>query len=73
VNLIHGGYHCTQGRYPKDHNDVAQDAEPLWCAGSRCDGDEDETKGDSDRSKDVERAGGGEVLGDPQEAGRDKD
>jgi len=60
-------------RYPKDHNDVAQDAKPLWRAGSRCDRDENETKGDSDRSERVERAGGGEVLGDPHEAGRDED
>ena len=60
-------------RYPKDHNDVAQDAKPLWRARSRCDRDENETKGDSDHSEDVERAGGGEVLGDPDEAGRDED
>ena len=35
--------------------------------------DENETKGDSDRSEGVERAGGGEVLGDPHEDGRDED
>ena len=43
-------------RYPSDHNDVAQDAERLGRAGCRCHRDQDETKGDSDRSDDVERA-----------------
>ena len=45
-----------------NHNDVAQDAEPLWRAGSQCDRDENETKGDSDRGESAERAGSGEVL-----------
>ena len=40
---------------------------------ARCDRDENETKGDSDHSEDVERAEGGEVLGDPHEVGRDED
>ena len=56
-----------------NHNDVAQDAEPLWRAGSQCDRDENETKGDSDRGESAERAGSGEVLGDPHEASRDED
>ena len=43
-------------RYPKDHDDVAQDAERFWRAGSRCHRDQDQTKSDSDRRDDVERA-----------------
>lgn len=48
-------------RYPSNQDDVAQDAERLWRAGCRCHRDQDETKGDSDRSDDVERAGRDEV------------
>ena len=60
-------------RYPKDHDDVANDAERPWRAGSRCHRDQDQTKSDSDRSDDVERAGSHEVLGEPHEARRRKD
>ncbi len=36
--------------YPSNHNHVAQDAERPWGAGRRCHRDQEETKGDSDRS-----------------------
>jgi len=55
-------------RNPEDQDDVAQHAERLWRAGSRCHRDQDETKSDSDRSDDVERAGSDEVLGNPDGA-----
>jgi hypothetical protein len=60
-------------RYPGDQDDVTQDADRLWCAGCRCHRDQDETKGDSDRSDDVERDGRDEMSGDPDEAGRCED
>ena len=60
-------------RYPSDQDDVAQDADRFWRAGCRCHRDQDETKGDSDRSDEVERAGRDGVLGDPDEAGRRED
>jgi hypothetical protein len=60
-------------RDPEDQDDGAKDAERLWRAGSRCHRDQDETKSDSDRREDVERAGSDEALGEPHEAGRRKD
>ena len=64
---------ATLPRTFANHNDVAQDAELLGRAGSQCDRDENETKGDSDRGESAEWAGSGEVLGDPHEASRDED
>jgi hypothetical protein len=60
-------------RNPEDQDDVAQHAERLWRAGSRCHRDQDETKSDSDRSDGVERAGSDEVLGNPDQVGRRQD
>lgn len=57
-------------RYPRDQDDVAQDADRFWRAGCRCHRDQDETKGDSDRSDEVEHTRRDGVLGDPDEAGR---
>ena len=60
-------------RYPSEQDDVAQDADRLWRAGCRCRRDQDETKGDSDRSDEVEHTRRDGVLGDPDEAGRRED
>jgi hypothetical protein len=59
-------------RYPGDQDEVAQDAERLWRAGNRCHRNQDETKGDSDRGDDVERAGSDGVFSDPDK-GRGRD
>ena len=60
-------------RDPSDQDDVAQDADRLWRAGCRCCRYQDETKGDSDRSDEVEHTRRDGVLGDPDEAGRRED
>lgn len=68
------GQQTRQGRrYPGDQDDVAQDTDRLWRAGCRCCRYQDETKGDSDRSDEVEHARRDGVLGDPDEAGRHED
>jgi hypothetical protein len=54
-------------RYPGDQDEIAQNAERLWRAGNRCHRNQYETKSDSDRGDDVERAGSDGVLGDPDE------
>lgn len=63
-------HRAHQGRcYSGDQDDVAQDPEGLWRAGSRSRQDQDEAKGDSGRGDDVEGDGSDGVLGDPGEAG----
>ena len=68
------GQQTRQSRsYPSDQDDVSQDADRLWRAGSRCRRDQDKTKGDSDRSDEVEQTRRDGVLGDPDKAGRHED
>ena len=69
--------HCQQTREgrrdSRDQDEVAQDAECLWCARCRCHENQDKTEGDSGRRNDIERAGRDGVSGDPDQTGGRED